>query len=403
MEKKKEIVCAFAGAAHTGDKWKRDITPGISCKSYADNLLSDHVPVDFNYTDSEGCVHHVLFANCASLLDESRGVVDNSKDFGNITFDDLQKWSDALVDPLIRGTIRMINTNIDVLKKFKTWKPYQVIEYNEDGTTKKDDHGKIKVTQKNGFEKIIQDYDRIKGNPVPKGASSSRHARARLGKFAPGNKQLSTSREVLAALSDEVWFRSDEDAAKAKRDFPELVAEPAFPQKSVPVAPPVKVNEAPKTDAKQTFELLSNTSGDFKKETWTVSANGKITTPNSDITTSFTRASCGEARKLEKRLRCYVPTEVNVSFKNRKADCSFSTDTKDGNREQLGKFLKCIEKIKKRKGGTVTTIGNESIDTVLKELALRKSRRMAQREFSNRRDSPVMVRLLEEIIAAQNK
>merc|ERR1711964_273113 len=32
-----------------------------------------------------------------------------------------------------------------------------------------------------------------------------------------------------------------------------------------------------------------------------------------------------------------------------------------------------------------------------------QGRRMAQREFSNRRDSPVMVRLLEEIIAAQNK
>merc|ERR1711964_2324 len=30
-------------------------------------------------------------------------------------------------------------------------------------------------------------------------------------------------------------------------------------------------------------------------------------------------------------------------------------------------------------------------------------RRMAQREFSSRRDSPVMVRLLEEIVAAQNK
>merc|ERR1711964_836389 len=33
----------------------------------------------------------------------------------------------------------------------------------------------------------------------------------------------------------------------------------------------------------------------------------------------------------------------------------------------------------------------------------RERRRMAQREFSSRRDSPVMVRLLEEIIAAQDK
>merc|ERR1711964_956695 len=32
-----------------------------------------------------------------------------------------------------------------------------------------------------------------------------------------------------------------------------------------------------------------------------------------------------------------------------------------------------------------------------------RRRRMAQREFSSRRDSPVMVRLLEQIIAAQDK
>merc|ERR1711964_130808 len=47
--------------------------------------------------------------------------------------------------------------------------------------------------------------------------------------------------------------------------------------------------------------------------------------------------------------------------------------------------------------------------TYLDELNLKtlnlvdRRRRMAQREFSSRRDSPVMVRLLEEIVAAQNK
>merc|ERR1711964_727419 len=39
----------------------------------------------------------------------------------------------------------------------------------------------------------------------------------------------------------------------------------------------------------------------------------------------------------------------------------------------------------------------------LAQYGLAERRRMAQREFSKRRDSPVMVRLLEQIIAAQNK
>merc|ERR1711964_198973 len=37
------------------------------------------------------------------------------------------------------------------------------------------------------------------------------------------------------------------------------------------------------------------------------------------------------------------------------------------------------------------------------ELGGKRRRRMAQREFSSRRDSPVMVRLLQEIVAAHNK
>jgi len=64
------------------------------------------------------------------------------------------------------------------------------------------------------------------------------------------------------------------------------------------------------------------------------------------------------------------------------------------NKEKLRKFLEFIRPVLNWKSV-------QKIDTVIKRLGGR--RRMAQREFSDKRDSPVMVRLLEEIVEANQK
>merc|ERR1711964_912626 len=118
-------------------------------------------------------------------------------------------------------------------------------------------------------------------------------------------------------------------------------------------------------------------------ENWTVLEDGKITTPYQN-TTSFTKVSCSKTGK-------FVP-DVDVSFDNGKTHC-FSTEAK--NRQKVVNFLKYIQ-------STMSSDSSENrkswnIKDVLEKLTSR--RRMAQREFSDRRDSPVMVRLLEEIVA----
>merc|ERR1711964_184478 len=63
----------------------------------------------------------------------------------------------------------------------------------------------------------------------------------------------------------------------------------------------------------------------------------------------------------------------------------------------------CVEWTGKDRYGKEKTKGSRGFfDNCLVIAHTKKRRRMAQREFSNRRDSPVMVRLLEQIIDAQD-
>merc|ERR1711964_236320 len=89
---------------------------------YLPYLLSDHVPIYFDYTDNNGYVCRVLFANTGSLLAQ-RGVLDNSKAFGNITLEELQQWSKKLVDPVLKGMVDLIKhkENERTLRWAKTW------------------------------------------------------------------------------------------------------------------------------------------------------------------------------------------------------------------------------------------------------------------------------------------
>jgi len=143
----------------------------------------------------------------------------------------------------------------------------------------------------------------------------------------------------------------------------------------------------------RTFQLFSKTENAFGEKkshgpSWTVFADGTIGV--SDYTFHkrpfVAKVSCPGRRK-----------QVKIVLKN-----TFNMDYPEVHhfpvkkcQAELIEFLKCL-----KDDGRVSG----QIDAVLKIIDPNwpKRRRMAQREFSNRRDSPVMVRLLQQIIDAQD-
>merc|ERR1711964_195364 len=113
------IVDAFAGAAESLKTWENMLKSTtqapfgeMTYEKYLSHLLSDHVPIYFDFKDPKSktpTVHRILFANNASLLSKRKGMVDNSDAFGpNIHVKQLEQWSKELVEPLIRRTVKLI-------------------------------------------------------------------------------------------------------------------------------------------------------------------------------------------------------------------------------------------------------------------------------------------------------
>merc|ERR1711964_860343 len=108
------VVDAFAGAYYGTDEWETNSSGGYS--NYVSHLLTDHVPMDFIYTDQEtkhDC--RVVFANTVGLIG-SRGMLDNTKVFEPLKFKDLKELNMELLKPLIKGMVKIINTHSDTLQ-----------------------------------------------------------------------------------------------------------------------------------------------------------------------------------------------------------------------------------------------------------------------------------------------
>merc|ERR1711964_55235 len=161
----------------------------------------------------------------------------------------------------------------------------------------------------------------------------------------------------------------------------------------------------------------------FKKEPWTVFPDGsihlagKLRRPNS--TEGDTRPVIDRVSKLK--------GQVKITLKNAKQswDQEYFIRVNKQTKPELNRFLECVKRTLVKEDAYQRKIFNDKekktksmirkeeqrekefqkkmneIDPVITGLGGR--RRMAQREFSDKRDSPVMVRLLEEILEANQK
>jgi len=177
----------------------------------------------------------------------------------------------------------------------------------------------------------------------------------------------------------------------------------------------------PLDETARTFELrsrdikTSNFQRKFETHKWKVS-HGTITHSTgkgkpdftADIEKSFTYVHFRKDKKGN-----VDTSQVLVAFNNGMAKRYFSVKKKE-DKTQLITFLRYVtgplaEFSEQDHSSKPIPTRIEKINTVLRALStssgsmnVNRRRRMAQREFSSRRDSPVMVRLLEEIIAAQD-
>jgi len=194
-------------------------------------------------------------------------------------------------------------------------------------------------------------------------------------------------------------FDVNNDGSLGLPEFPkvylDLTAAPGKPAPE-PLAPGTEIFKLEVKTKNPDKKNRSDTPHIYTAESWSVLTNGTIQAPDCDKFTDFQSVSCSK----------YDPKFCTVKFHVKKANRSFSIRNRgsqtakgaEGPRQQLVNFLECI-KTRSQVGRTKA----DSINTVVEILkGLPKRRRMAQREFSDRRDSPVMVRLLEEIVAAQD-
>merc|ERR1711964_268222 len=151
-----------------------------------------------------------------------------------------------------------------------------------------------------------------------------------------------------------------------------------------------------------TFKLNSRKVGTFdacKTKSWSVcSDNTIIKGPGfeADIVKSFRKVFLNPSTN-----------QVYVSFNGGPNDHYFSLKD-DGATNELREFLLLIQQTLAERAKDASSekkakkyrFRSNQIRALLAK-PLKPRRRMAQREFSSRRDSPVMVRLLEQIIDAQ--
>merc|ERR1711964_513063 len=154
--------------------------------------------------------------------------------------------------------------------------------------------------------------------------------------------------------------------------------------------------------------------GSPKPGTWTVDANsGIITNPKNDeawIWKSFQKTLEQRKHKKHKTDEIYVHFNTKIWYK-KFCNRNFEIDP-PAQKGRVMYFLAQIRdicKAKKDKGSKKENAGYQkafkNIEDFIKEFInknhpMKKRRRMAQRTFSNRRDSPVMLRLLSEICRA---
>merc|ERR1711964_274340 len=315
------------------------------------HLLSDHVPIYFDYADEKSKSNYrVLFANTGSLIGE-RGITDNKQHFGDITLVDLEEWSPKLVKPLLKGMVTLIEKNQDVLEEAKTW---------------------------SNFKKGLEDAKIL---------------------FSESNPDMTKLYKVLKTLSKKTWFPSEEAARKA--GSPPALTETTNDGVAAASTKPQIANATMEEEAPSqagptvvgTFKLVSKRKlkfrswTDFTTDFWEVYSDHTIRAPDyeADIVRSFKNMYLNPATN-----------DVHISFKAKGKDKQEYCFSVKDNGPKLKEFLSYI-----RATGLVATF---NLDKVLEQMEkTTRRRRMAQREFSSRRDSPVMVRLLEEIIAAQDK
>jgi len=312
-------------------------------------MLSDHGTVGFTFTDKENCAYSILFGNSASLLNPTRGIVDNKETFGKMVTDaDLNQWNNDLLVLQIEGMIKLIYQHYNVLNYTKKW---------------------------HAFDVIIQDYyQRVRQMPPPPLGEKDEH------RFA-----------IITKLCNELWVKgskkpdddgktADKDATKAKVEY---------------------------SDGKRQFWLITNPAilqnlGYQKPKPLTVLQKYKR-----DVSQTKRRPSTSPASPASQKLfNTLVPAQggtinkvmfeelFNRSFQLGARFLFKEVDDDKSNGLDADEFEAAYKMLVQR--GNICQMKHQH------QKLLSRRRRMAQREFSNRRDSPVMVRLLQEIVAAQD-
>merc|ERR1711964_824777 len=163
------------------------------------------------------------------------------------------------------------------------------------------------------------------------------------------------------------------------------------------------------TNKSQKFELTSRRTRSSSTKAsswttgqWTIFEDGTVTGPDdfmADIKDSFKKVCFRRSNWGYKKDKTHVFVRFNKpKHQNQKNNSNHYFSVKDSkHRTNLKSFLKAIKDLLPSYAGANSTTRANKIDTLLTDLGKEYQetrRRMAQREFSSRRDSPVMVKLL---------
>jgi len=277
------------------------------------------------------------------LLHEKRGISDNKNQFGDITDDELQQWSNDLVVLQIEGMIKLINQHEDVLVWSKKW---------------------------DAFQTIIQNYTQKVKNIVP-------HVR-------PGEVDKPRYK-VLKQLSNEVWFdgsgpEADKQAAIAKGKFPRV----QYLQRSSAQLDEILADHTSSIDRKPSIARFENPE-QLAKEKQEGLFSRKDYPRLTDIAISKGLNKGDRIQTSEGKWFSQTPRSAGAWGTINEVIDHFKTYAKDEKIE-----VKWDDNL----GGGFTYQSSCRIKAFQRQRNVR--RRMAQREFSSRRDSP-MVHLLEQI------
>jgi len=406
------VVDAFAGAFHSVEEWQRKISQKTDAKraydTYISHLLTDHVPIDFVYTDPVTKTKtRVLFANTASLIGD-RGILDNIAAFKGLKLNHMEELSKQLLIPLTDEMIKLIEENKKVLQWSGKWSIFEgiITSYNSKRKALKKqvkpncDQREQAISDLYGF---LTDLSDAKWFGIGKEGDKDyvdpeRHA---LNALSERDFQSISAIQFQSSLplKTEVTLVNPRLRTEGQTKYVVCKPDPKCPlhENQVRIQPPAifhwKSQYEPGYIKKFAFnaEVVSLTKGSYQvKDTRLPLPLGIRVTlvgsnPKKDGHTKYTVCGPDDTDPLgenQVRIRPYDGEYKRKHLRMRKRDefnaevVSFNFIFKKGKR--------ILQNCKVKFPGT------------------KPLRRMAQREFSSRRDSPVMVRLLEEIIAAQD-